>query len=91
VPRETVVDDYLFSNDCLDERHAALLARMDGRLADLEPLRAMLEVRREYLEAGLETITDDHGSIDTYLADALGVRDEQRARFRADLLEDVTA
>jgi protein-tyrosine phosphatase len=90
VALETVVDDYLFSNDCLVDRHTALLARMDGRLDDVEPLREMLEVRREYLEAGLDTIVDDHGSIDVYLRDALRVTDEQRSRFQADLLEPPT-
>ncbi len=91
VPRATVVDDYLFSNACLADRHAAILARVSPRLTDVEPLRAMLEVRREYLEAGLDAIVDDHGSIDAYLRDALGLRDADRARFQAQLLEDATA
>jgi protein-tyrosine phosphatase len=87
VPRDTVVDDYLYSNDCLVDRHTELLTRMRDRLDDLEPLRAMLEVRREYLEAGLEAILDDHGTIDEYLHDALGVTHAARARFRDELLE----
>jgi protein-tyrosine phosphatase len=91
VPRATVVDDYLFSNDCLAERHRAWLAQASDRISDLEPLRALMEVRREYLEAGLDAITDDHGTVDTYLRDALGVTDDARTRFRSDLLEDATA
>jgi protein-tyrosine phosphatase len=91
VPRATVVDDYLFSNTCLADRHAAILARVSPRLTDVEPLRAMLEVRREYLEAGLDAIADDHGSIDTYLRDALALSDADRARFQSQLLEDATA
>jgi protein-tyrosine phosphatase len=91
VPRATVVDDYLFSNTCLADRHAAILARVSPRLTDVEPLRAMLEVRREYLEAGLDAVVDDHGSIDTYLRDALALSDADRARFQSQLLEDATA
>jgi protein-tyrosine phosphatase len=90
VPRETVVDDYLFSNACLAERHAEWLARAGERITDLEPLRALMEVRREYLDAGLDTITDDHGSVDAYLRDALGVTPDEQARFQTDLLEDAT-
>jgi protein-tyrosine phosphatase len=91
VPKETVVDDYLFSNACLEERHADLLERVGDRVAERERLLAFLQVRREYLEAGLDTITEDHGTIDDYLRDALTVNDEQRERFRSALLEDGTA
>jgi protein-tyrosine phosphatase len=87
VPRDTVVDDYLFSNACLAERHAAILERAGARIPDLEPLRALLEVRREYLEAGLDAILDDHGSFDTYARDALGITDAERERFQAELLD----
>jgi protein-tyrosine phosphatase len=91
VPRETVVADYLYSNDCLVDRHTELLARVQERLADLEPLRAMLEVRREYLEAGLGAVLDDYGTVDAYLHDALGVTADAQARFRDELLEPVDA
>jgi protein-tyrosine phosphatase len=91
VPRAAVVDDYLYSNDCLAERHRTWLTQASERVRDLEPLRALMEVRREYLEAGLDAITDDHGTVDVYLRDALGVTDEQRARFRDELLEGATA
>jgi protein-tyrosine phosphatase len=86
VPRDTVIEDYLFSNDCLADRHAVVLGRIDPAVRDLEPLRAMLEVRREYLEAGLDAIVDDHGSVDAYLEEALGVSPAARARFRDELL-----
>jgi protein-tyrosine phosphatase len=87
VPRETVLTDYLQSNDRLAERHASVVARLQDRIVDLEPLLAMLQVRREYLEAGLDAIDADHGSFDAYLRVALDVTDEQRARFQDDLLE----
>ena len=86
VPRETVVDDYLHSNTRLAERHSQVLAQAGARLADLEPLRALLDVRREYLEAGLEAIDADYGSVDAYLRDGLGVTDDERARFMGELL-----
>jgi len=86
VSREDAVADYLRSNTMLKARHKVILDEMAQRLPDLEPLEAMLVVRREYIEAGLDAIDEDFGSIDAYLRDALGVTDEQRARFAADLL-----
>jgi protein-tyrosine phosphatase len=91
VPREAAVSDYLLSNDRLAHRHAEVLARAQERLTDLEPLRAMLEVRLEYIDAGLDAIDADYGSVEAYLRDALDVTDEQRDRFRDDLLEPATA
>jgi protein-tyrosine phosphatase len=86
VPREDAVADYLRSNTMLEARHKVILEEMAKRLPDLEPLEAMLVVRREYIEAGLDAIDEDYRSIDVYLREALGVTDEQRARFAADLL-----
>jgi protein-tyrosine phosphatase len=86
VSREDAVADYLRSNVMLEARHKVILEEMAQRLPDLEPLEAMLVVRREYIEAGLDAIDEDFGSIDVYLREALGVTDEQRARFADDLL-----
>jgi protein-tyrosine phosphatase len=91
VSREDAVADYLRSNTRLAPRHDAILEQMKDRLSDVEPLKAMLIVRREYIEAGLDTIDADFGSMDDYLRDALHVTDEQRQRFCDDLLEAATA
>jgi protein-tyrosine phosphatase len=91
VPVDAVVDDYLESNARLAARHQQFLTQMRETMGDLEPLRELLEVRREYLEAGLDAILDDYGSVDAYLRDALGVTDDAKARFREDVLEPGTA
>ncbi len=91
VAREDAVADYLRSNDRLGHRHRALLEQLRERITDLEPLRAMVEVRREYIEAGLDAIDADFGSIDVYLREALHISDAERDRFRDELLTAPTA
>jgi protein-tyrosine phosphatase len=87
VPVDAVVDDYLESNARLAQRHEQYLAQMRDSFGDVDAMRELLEVRREYLEAGLDAIVDDFGSVDTYLRDALGISGDVRDRFRDDLLE----
>jgi protein-tyrosine phosphatase len=87
VPDDVVFADYLRSNELLAERHERLLRDLAPSLSDVTPLREMLEVRAEYLRAALDAIVEDHGSVDGYLRDGLGIDDAARARFRDDLLE----
>jgi protein-tyrosine phosphatase len=91
VPRDAIVDDYLESNARLAHRHATILEDARGRVDDVEPLRALLQVRREYLEAGLDAIEHDHGSLDAYLRGPLGLADNELARFRREMLVDCPA
>jgi protein-tyrosine phosphatase len=84
---EAVLTDYLRTNEHLAERHAQALAHAATRLADTEPLRAMMEVRAEYLAAARAAIDDVYGSTDVFVRDGLGLDDAVRARLRAALLE----
>ena len=65
--------------------------RAGERLADLEPLRELLEVRREYLEAGLDAIADDYGSSTCTCATRSASPTPPACAFRADLLEAASA
>jgi protein-tyrosine phosphatase len=87
VSDDVVFDDYLRSNDLLADRHDRILRELAPRLADATPLREMLEVRADYLRAALDAIVEDHGSVDAFLRDGLGIDDASRARFRDELLE----
>ncbi len=90
VPRETVIEDYILSNEFL-ERRANLLSRLAwiGSWFRTRPeeVRPLLEVRREYLEAGFEEIDRVYGGIDAYLRDGLGLKEATLARLRDTLLE----
>jgi len=56
-------------------------------MRDPELLRPVLEVRREYLEASLDTIRELYGDVASYLRDGLGIDDETLRRLRANLLD----
>ncbi|MEK9145652.1 MAG: tyrosine-protein phosphatase [Elusimicrobiota bacterium] len=53
----------------------------------MEGLRAVLEVRREYLEAAFDEMAKAGGSIEAYLRDTLAFGEGEQARLREQLLE----
>jgi protein-tyrosine phosphatase len=89
VPEETIFEDYLLTNRYREDfqrfvlRWVPLYSLFRTEPEDLLPL---LEARREYLQASLDAIDELHGSLDTYLADEVGVTPEIRAALRANLL-----
>jgi protein-tyrosine phosphatase len=90
VPRATVLEDYLLTNDfrAWDTRWTLALAFVGSRFrvtpAELRPL---LEARREYLLAALATIDERYGSFEVYLRDGLGVAPTVREELRRTLLD----
>ncbi len=90
VPEETVIEDYLLSNKFLEQRAGTLsrLAAVGSRFrVPASEVRPLLEVRREYLEAGLATIKEIYGSYDSYLKDGLEIDEATLAKLKAQLLE----
>ncbi len=90
VPAETVMEDYLLSDEYRAEENAATIEQVRAAVAavqgveasaitntDLEPIIALLEVRPEYLQAALDTVETEFGGLDAYLADGLGLTAEQ--------------
>lgn len=82
VHEDDVLADYMLTNVAgkVDERIAAgaehIRSRYGAGITD-EGIRALMEVREEYLSAAFGAIIDRHGSIARYSADVLGV-DERR-------------
>lgn len=66
VDEETIIQDYLASNYYLGDKYAP----MKAKYPNLAPL---LEVRSNYLQAGLNKIKEEYGSIDAFLTDVLKV------------------
>ncbi len=84
---EAVLADYLRTNEHLAERHAQALAHAATRIADTEPLRAMMEVRAEYIAAARAAIDDVYGGTEAFVRDGLGLDETALTRLRAALLE----
>jgi protein-tyrosine phosphatase len=89
VPRATIVADYLLTNPLTRRttRRRVWSVFLASRLA-VRPseMRALLEAREPYLDVACAAMEERHGSIETYLQNALGVSDALRDRLRAALL-----
>ncbi|MGI5216472.1 tyrosine-protein phosphatase [Nocardia sp. CA-290969] len=80
VPETEIFADYLLSNHAVAELRTSL---KDEFGADLP--QAVLEVREEYLRAGLDAGTELHGDFDSYLR-AAGITADLRERLRERLV-----
>jgi len=94
VPRDTVVQDYMLSNQYLlapdtIESTAADLQRAFGLAEppDISTVKTIMTARPETLAATLDKIDKTYGSFDHYLRDALKLSDSDLARIRQLLLK----
>lgn len=81
VPRDTVFEDYLLTNQYWD---------WSGRdTGDLDPVarKAIFSAREDYLAAAFKTIEDRFGTVDAYLRDYVGLDDAKRVALRAACLD----
>lgn len=88
VPRATIVEDYLLTNEAMDFEGFILPRLKDsyGEI-DIEAARALSGVRLDYIEAAFAEVDATYGSIDGYLEGALGVDATRRAALQARYLE----
>lgn len=88
---DDVMEDYLLTNTAGDAE-ARIASGLETIRAisgpmDEEVMRIMMGVEREWLEAVYDRARADHGSIEGYLRDVLGVDDALRGRLREALAE----
>ena len=84
--------DYEMTNTAVDidarlPDATAYFNDMLGKMYDADVYRPFLGVRLRYLDTAVSVINDKHGSIDAYLAEALGVDAAAQDRLRDLLLE----
>lgn len=95
VPRETIVADYVLSDQLVDYRKAMQLDQEAGKddpyafLRQLPPevVAPLLASDAAYIEATFAQMEAQHGSVEAYLKAELDVTDEDLAALRANLLE----
>lgn len=91
VDRETIMADYLLSNDYIpiDREVAAMRERYQDYFPvdlDASVIRPMFEVRPDYLQAAFEAIDEEYGGLLSYLEQALGLGAGHIERLRAEFL-----
>lgn len=84
VDRETILADYLLTNDVSSatrEKYLALIAEHlgAGKVAVYEPT---MVVQPDFLTAAYDAVAADFGSVDGYLRHGLGLSEETLARLR---------
>jgi len=94
VPRDTVIQDYMLSNQYLlaadtIETTTADLQRAFGlaEAPDISIVKTIMTARPETLEATLDKIDKTYGSFGNYLRDALKLSDFELTNIRQRLLE----
>jgi protein-tyrosine phosphatase len=91
VHRDDVMADYLLTNTAGDSEARirtgmATVRGINEGISD-EAARAIMGVEPAYLEAAFASITQRHGSLDAWLADALGLDSAARERLRTAIAE----
>ncbi|MFJ4345706.1 tyrosine-protein phosphatase [Pseudomonas sp. NPDC089401] len=71
VDQATIMSNYLATNDYTAARVAATLAAMPASMAEI--YAPLLGVEASYLQAGLDEVTAEYGSMDNYLKQGLGL------------------
>jgi protein-tyrosine phosphatase len=90
VPREKVMEDYLLSNTFWESKtdtYSCLANCASGFRTPRNEVRALMEVRPEYLQASFLAIDEHYTSFGTYLDQGLGIDEQTLERLRATLLE----
>lgn len=86
IPRETIMKDYLATNDFTKE----FVEDMQAKCTDpvmLEHITAVFTVEPAYLEAVFKAVEDEFGSVDAYLEKGLGLTPEKREKLKDMYLE----
>ncbi|WP_298302749.1 tyrosine-protein phosphatase [uncultured Erythrobacter sp.] len=87
---DDIVAEFMLTNDAptqhILERQS--LPRMEAHYGYIEPeaIRNLMGVREEYIGTYWQEVMRDHGSVDNYLAQTLGVDEARKARLRKRLL-----
>jgi protein-tyrosine phosphatase len=88
VDRDTIMADYLATNDYSRATNQAIMdaMRARGRLGDPEVVLPVFEARREYLIAACDEMDRRYGGVIDYVRDGLGVPDHVVDALRKRLL-----
>jgi protein-tyrosine phosphatase len=78
VPRSSIMDDYLLTNQRVSRRESA---RYPAEIMDVLGF-----VRADYLEAAFAAIDGEFGGVDAFLRDAIGLSPQRREALREALL-----
>ncbi|MFF4369328.1 tyrosine-protein phosphatase [Streptomyces sp. NPDC001594] len=88
VSQDTAEQDYLASNTFRAEQDEKMREQLkeSGLMENPDLLKPVQEVRSEYLGAALAQVEKDHGTLDGYLAEGLGLEEQVVERLKKKLI-----
>jgi len=93
VSREDIMTDYMMTLQAVDidkiiEPAAAMFTKRYGRDINAEAIWPMFGVYPEFLNAALDGMMDDAGSVEAYVKNDIGLSETELNRIRTKYLED---
>jgi protein tyrosine/serine phosphatase/phosphoglycolate phosphatase-like HAD superfamily hydrolase len=82
VPRDTVMEDYLRSNDYILPLYKKQIGAFVAAGGEESIPLAILGVKAEYLDASFDEMERQYGSIENYFSEALGIDAKTQAKIR---------
>jgi protein-tyrosine phosphatase len=82
IPKETVYGDYLRSNDYILPAYQQAIDGFVAAGGDAEIPKAILGVKKEYLDAAFDQMETEYGTIEQYFSNALGIDADQQQALR---------
>lgn len=92
VPRDTIITDFLLTNETIDLERTALnvaaqFSRNRETPLDAEDLKPLIGVELGYIEAYFTIVEEEYGSVDNYLRHGLDLTAEEQASLKTQLLQ----
>jgi protein-tyrosine phosphatase len=75
-PQATILEDYALTNSYMRD-----ITNLFSASASPQHVQLVMAAQPKYLEAAFDQIAQSYGSVDAYLAEALGLDDDKRARL----------
>jgi len=82
VPEEAVMEDYMRSNEYILPLYETIIQQFVDGGGDPSITDALFGVKEEYLNAALDEMQTEYGSIENYFSEGLGINVEQQAALR---------
>ncbi|MFD4180684.1 tyrosine-protein phosphatase [Rhodococcus sp. NPDC058514] len=87
VDAQTIMDDYLLTNEYTKDSIASHLAVLERLFPDTAASMApLVGVEASFLQAGIDQLTADYGTVDGYLTEGLGLSPQTVVALKAKLL-----
>ncbi|UKS23877.1 tyrosine-protein phosphatase [Paenibacillus sp. HWE-109] len=89
VPEETVMEDYLLTNETMKGFNRKLLSQLAEHVDEVElrNIEHLFGVREQFMEAAFGSIKKTYGNVDTYFSEEFGLTDQRREALQSMFLE----